>query len=252
MIINKIKFLHYIVVVTLVYILAPDNAMAAAVNVEGNKGETKDYILSEGEDGVYFMELKDPNAGFNTIMFKFNKRLDKVVIKPVTKVYRTVVPKYLAKRLFFVLRNLQEPLYFVNSTLQLNFHNSLTSVWRFAINSTVGILGAYDVAARLGAPPYNTNFEVFMDKIGFEVGDYLVLPIIGPTNTRGAVAYVADIFLNPLTYLFNSDQFLIYKGSQTIVSRNEYFEEINEVLYNNENSYNLTKSVYEQKLVRLK
>lgn len=216
-----------------------------------SKDEQPDYILMEGEDeGVYFIELNDPYIKFNRFMLKFNKALDSVIIKPVSQQYGAIVPRYARKRIFLIFQNLQEPLYFINKALKLDFHGSLTSFWRFIINSTIGIGGMYDVASKMTLEHDEASFEEVMEKVGFETGDYLMLPLFGPTNTRGAVALVADIFLNPLTYLLSGGDIYIYRGSDVVSIRDQYFNEINDLLYENEDTYMRMKSVYEQKLAR--
>lgn len=216
------------------------------------KDEQPDYILmEEGEDeGIYFIELKDPHIKFNRFMLKFNKALDSVIIKPVSQQYSAIVPRYARKRVFLVLQNLQEPLSFINKTLKLDFHGSLTSFWRFIINSTIGLGGMYDVASKMDLEHDEASFEEVMERVGFEPGDYLILPLVGPTNTRGAVALVADIFLNPLTYLLSGGDIYIYRGSDIVSVRDQYFNEINDLLYENEETYMRMKSVYQQKLAR--
>lgn len=215
--------------------------------------DSKDYILMEGEDeGVYFIELKDPYVKFNRFMLKFNKGLDTVIIRPIAQQYQAIMPRYVTTRIFLMFQNLQEPLYFINNTLKLDMRAALTSFWRFVINSTVGVVGMYDVASQMNLEHDEASFEEVMTKVGFEPGDYLMLPLIGPTNTRGAIAFVADVFLNPLTYIFSGGDIYIYRGSDIVSIRDQYYNEINDLLYEDEDPYMLMKSVYEQKLARQK
>lgn len=216
-----------------------------------NNPEGQDYILMEDEDeGVYFIELQDPYMKFNRFMLKFNTTLDTVIIKPITQQYRVLVPNYMKNRIFLIFQNLREPLYCINKTLKLDTRGALTSLWRFFINSTIGLGGMYDVASKMQLEDDEASFEEVLGKAGFKPGDYLMLPLIGPTNTRGAIAFVADVFLNPLTYIFSGGDIYIYKGSDLVSVRDQYFNEINELLYEEDDPYMLMKSVYEQNLAR--
>lgn len=219
-------------------------------NMVKNKPIENDYILFENEDDeVFFIELPDRYKRFNQIMLKVNKGLDRVIIKPITTQYRHLLPNYVRNRIFLAFQNLQEPLFFINGTLILKPEHILNSFWRFVINSTVGLLGMYDVAGKMGLERNMVTFEDFLDKIGFETGDYLVLPLIGPTSMRGAVGFAADVALNPLTYILEGGDVYIYRGTNVISTRDEYFDEINDLLYESDNTYTLMKSIYEQQLV---
>lgn len=251
----KINTIFFAIAIAIVVILCDYNAAHAQAiiqrNIVKNQPLENDYILFEDEDDeVYFIELPDRYKNFNQLMLKVNKGLDTVIIKPIATQYRRIVPRYVTKRIFLLFQNLQEPLYFINSTLMLEPHNMLNSLWRFVINSTVGIAGMYDVASQMGLDRNVFTFEDFLNKIGFEPGNYLVLPLIGPTNIRGAIGFAADVALHPLTYMLEGGDIYLYRGTNIISTRNEYFEEINDLLYETDNTYTLMKSIYEQQLAR--
>lgn len=146
--------------------------------------------------------ISDPLEGINRAVYGFNKFLDKILLKPVAKTYRFVVPQIARKGIRNVLTNLTEPVTFLNSVLQGDVEHSFTTLWRFTINSTVGIAGLFDVVGDHGLRHRDEDFGQTLGKYGIGEGPYLVLPILGPSNGRDLVGAVADAFSDPYNYIF--------------------------------------------------
>ena len=144
---------------------------------------------------------QDPLEGFNRAMFSFNEGLDKVAIKPLAQGYDFVVPlpgKTMVSNFF---GNLQDPWIAANNLLQGKPGQALTDAGRFLINSTVGILGAFDVASELGIEKHEEDFGQTVARWGVGAGAYLVLPFFGPRTFRDALTLIVDGYGDPVYYL---------------------------------------------------
>lgn len=154
------------------------------------------YAYKTSEDS----KISDPLESVNRVIYGFNMFLDKILIKPVAKAYKKVVPEVGRKGISNVLQNLTEPVTFANSILQADAENTFTTFWRFAINSTVGIAGLFDVAKHGGLEHRGEDLGQTFGKYGIGNGPYLMLPVIGPSNTRDILGSVGDSFMDPYNY----------------------------------------------------
>ena len=96
---------------------------------------------------------------YNRTMFKFNSVADHYVIKPAAKGYRAVTNDFIRERVRNFYANLKEPASVINHTLQGNVADSGTSLGRFLVNSTLGLLGTFDVAYCWGLAKNKTDFD---------------------------------------------------------------------------------------------
>ena len=144
------------------------------------------------------IDPSDPSEHLNRKVFAFNKAIDRAVIKPVARSY-THLPKPVKNDVHNFVQNLESPGIFVNDVLQTNFRRSLATGGRFAINSTVGVLGIFDVAKHIGMPYHDADFGQTFGVWGMGAGRPIELPIFGATNTRDALGQVFGIvLLSPL------------------------------------------------------
>jgi len=130
---------------------------------------------------------RDPLEGFNRGMWAVNDVADKVVLKPVSTVYRTVTPKPARRGLSRVLSNLSEPWNFVNAMLQGKPDRAFNSLGRFAVNTTIGVGGLADHATKMGMKQTPEDFGQTLASWGANAGPYLVLPLLGPSTLRDGV-----------------------------------------------------------------
>jgi phospholipid-binding lipoprotein MlaA len=151
-----------------------------------------------GSDGPGSERLaeRDPLEGFNRGVWGFNQFADKVAIKPVSTVYRTVAPRPARRGLSRILANLSEPFSAVNNLLQGKPKRAVRNLGRFVVNSTIGVGGLADHATDLGIATANEDFGQTLATWGANGGPYLVLPLLGPSTLRDGVgrgvAFVAD------------------------------------------------------------
>lgn len=140
----------------------------------------------------------DPIEPLNRSVFAFNQALDRAVIKPAAKTYRSAVPEYVRDRVRAVVDNLQEPLVFANDVLQGRGDAAVLSGRRFLINSTLGLAGLFDRAIEFGLMRQSGDFGQTLYAWGVQDGPYLVLPFFGPSNLRDAVGLGVDLYASPI------------------------------------------------------
>lgn len=143
----------------------------------------------------------DPYENFNRSMYGFNMKVDKHLLKPVADGYKYVTPVFVQSRVTNFFTNLKGINVFLNDILQGKFKQGASDAGRFTTNSTLGLLGLFDVATDFG---FESNVEDFGQTLavwGVEPGAYLVLPIMGPTTMRDGPAVVLDKAANPGTYV---------------------------------------------------
>jgi phospholipid-binding lipoprotein MlaA len=133
----------------------------------------------------------DPWERLNRSTYRFNARFDEAIFLPAADTYRRV-PRPLRAGIHNFFGNLAEIDSIVNYTLQWRLKYGLRSLGRLAINSTIGIGGLFDVAAKLKLPGTPTGFATTLAKWGMHPGPYLVIPLLGPSTLRDGVGYLAD------------------------------------------------------------
>jgi phospholipid-binding lipoprotein MlaA len=131
--------------------------------------------------------ISDPNEKFNRSVFESNQDFNHSVLYPVAKAYNENVPEEVRDRIDAFTTNLNEPMVFANNVLQLRPAAAATTLGRFALNSTLGLGGLFDVAATQGMSKQSGDFGQTMYVWGYRDSSYLVLPIVGPTNVRDAI-----------------------------------------------------------------
>lgn len=136
---------------------------------------------------------QDPYESFNRGVFKFNDFIDTYLFKPVAMLYNKIVPKPLAKGLSNAYSNIDNIPTIINDVLQGNFYQAANDTWRLGINSTIGVLGLFDVAQRMGLEPNYEDFGLTLARWGYKNSSYLVLPLIGPSTIRDGIGM-------PVTY----------------------------------------------------
>lgn len=136
----------------------------------------------------------DPFESYNRSMTKVNNAVDNAVIKPVATAYKDVTPQFVRTGVTNFFGNIGDVWSTVNSALQGNPRQTLTSFWRVAINTTIGLGGILDPATEMHLQRSKQDFGLTLGHWGFGPGPYLVLPILGPSSVRDAAGLPADYF----------------------------------------------------------
>jgi phospholipid-binding lipoprotein MlaA len=148
---------------------------------------------------------RDPLEPMNRAIYKFNDAADKVAIKPIAKGYVTVVPPPIRMGVSNFFGNFRDVTTAVNGLLQGKLKQAASDVGRIGFNTTMGLLGIFDVSTRLGFPKHDEDFGQTLGYWGVKDGPYLVLPFLGPSNLRDAVGLIPDFYLtDPQFYVFHT------------------------------------------------
>ena len=130
------------------------------------------------------MQGTDPFEKANRKVQTFNDTADRFVLKPITRGYKAVVPDVVERGVDNVFSNLADPFVALNQLLQGKPGRSLSDSGRFLVNSTLGIVGIFDVATTLGLAKHQEDFGQTLGVWGVGRGPYIVLPFWGPSNPR--------------------------------------------------------------------
>jgi phospholipid-binding lipoprotein MlaA len=143
----------------------------------------------------------DPYEPTNRKIFELNQSFDKHLARPVAVFYNHAVPQFFRDRIHYVLYNLDLPVTFGNDVLQGEVKRGAQTVGRFAVNTTLGIGGMWDIASKMGIPDHTEDFGQTLAVWGATEGPYLVMPGVGPAPPRDLIGDVADLFMDPWSYI---------------------------------------------------
>ena len=203
-------------------------------------------------------DFNDPFEDANRAIFDFNQVVDRNVLVPVAKAYRSVLPEPVRDSLRDFLRNLREPLIFANDALQGDFEHAGQTVARFTLNSTLGVGGLIDVAGRWGQLPYyEQDLGLTFGVWGIPEGPYLVVPVLGPSDPRDLVGQVAEGFGDPFNKLVTGNPYTLYwipfvrGGVAGIDQRSRYIETLADIERTSLDYYATIRSLYRQRRAAL-
>ena len=196
-----------------------------------------------------FDARNDPLEPTNRQIFAADEFVDRNAVKPVAQAYHDYVPDVAQHRLHDLLANLQEPVIEVNDLLQGNFARGWVTFQRFAINSTIGVLGLFDVATEWDLPFHDADYGQTLAVWGIGDGPYLVLPILGPSNLRDAVGSGMGFFLDPLAFVGGTNA--LYAGyargvANGVDDRADHLTTLDDLEKNSMDFYATLRSVYRQ------
>lgn len=145
----------------------------------------------------------DPWIGMNRRIYAFNDGLDRHLLRPIARGYTTIMPDLAEEGVSNFFDNLQVPGVALNQFLQGKPRAGLNDVARFAVNSTFGLLGIFDVASRTGLPQHDEDFGQTVNVWGVPEGPYFVIPIRGPATVSATAGMFVDALTNPIRYIRN-------------------------------------------------
>jgi ABC-type transporter lipoprotein component MlaA len=181
--------------------------------------QRRDWSEFDGPGAEYFQreeidvfDLTDPIEPFNRGSWSFNHGLMVGVVQPLAWVYRTIVPGPARRAVDRAATNLAWPRRLVTNLLQAQWTGAGRETARFAINTTIGLLGLFDPAARWGIRPSIEDFGQTFARWGWHPSNYLVLPVFGPSTFRDATGSLPDALLDPATYFFPLGPTLTFNG----------------------------------------
>lgn len=215
--------------------------------VEANPAEANEVVVTARARNV----PGDPLQQANVVSFKAIQSVDKAVVGPVALAYKDNLPSPLRTGLRNFLRNLQEPVVFVNYLLQIKPGKAAETLGRFTLNSTLGVAGLVDVAKKPAFNlPYRPNgFAYTMGYYGVKSGPFLFLPLIGPTTLRDVIGRMMDLSLLPMAVgaPFNNPYYAIPTTTIKLLDdRAEADENIEKLRMESPDPYTDTRKLYLQ------
>ena len=222
-----------------------------ALMVNSYSASDGDLVMKKNEPS----EIKDCFERVNRATFAFNQALDGVIFKPVASVYKKI-PSPIRGGVSNSLDNLSNLVTIPNNILQGDFTLAGVNTGRFLINSTVGVLGIFDVAQALGIIEYEKeDYGQSLAKIGVGPGCYIVLPVLGPSTARDTVASVSnfvggDAWYNVTvrndTHYFRDIDYYSSKVTGGVDFRAKNYDSIENLKENSLDFYASVKSLYLQ------
>ena len=208
--------------------------------------------------------LATPNAnsteecfeGASRAIFKFNMALDDILLEPLAKGYNKL-PSPVRTGTSNFTSNIGTLLSIPNNLMQGNFSQLGHSVGSFAINSTVGILGFFNPAEKIGLKPHKEDVGQTLGSYGIGPGCYFVLPILGPTTARDSIGMFADTFIDPFAHVTirenellgasgNSLDYVSVKATGAVDFRADNDKNFESLEKNSIDLYSSLKSIYLQ------
>ncbi len=188
--------------------------LAQSPGEEKARAETKDDgVLDETVDAW------DPWEPFNEKTFSFNRQVDRFVLKPVAKGYNAALPDPIRGGIANMFDNLDVTRHLVNNILQLRFDGAGRELARFAINSTVGIAGFFDVAGHFDIAKSDRDMGQTLGIYGIGNGPYLVVPFLHPFTVRDFVGFLFDQAMSPLDYFIPIGATIGMTATETVSER---------------------------------
>jgi phospholipid-binding lipoprotein MlaA len=207
--------------------------------------ETKQEQFSDDKVVVQYQDERDPFEGFNRAMWDVNYLyLDKYFFRPVAHSYNDYVPLPVKSGINNVITNLDEPSSLVNNTLQGKWGWAANAGGRFTVNSTLGLLGIFDVAQMMGMERKQDDFNEVLGYYGVPNGPYFMMPFFGPYVTRELASDWVDGLYFPLSE-FTMWQSAVKWGLKSIDSRAKAIDQ-ERLLDNALDPYAFVKDAYFQ------
>ncbi|MDP6689096.1 MAG: VacJ family lipoprotein, partial [Alphaproteobacteria bacterium] len=192
------------------------------------------------------LEIDDPLEPMNRIIFALNETIDLVLLRPIAIGYNWIMPNPAIEAVRRFVLNLDAPVIMINDLLQGDVTDAGVTLGRFGINSTIGVLGLFDPAQRIGLERHHADFGQTLHSYEVGAGPYLVLPLIGPVSSRGGAGKVVDIFFQPLSYLLSGTESLALAAGRAVVRREELLDPLDELRENSIDYYTGLKAAFWQ------
>ena len=214
-------------------------------------------------DDIFDDEFDDPPTGYpdsfertNRGVFAFNQQVDRWLLDPLTRGYQFLFPKPARAAISRFFLNLSSTKVLANDLLQLEWQDAGVTTARLVVNTTVGLVGLFDVAQRWGLERHDSGFGQTLALAGTPSGPYLILPIFGPSTVRDGYGAVIDgffqptyYFLGPATLMIGPTEILIYSGTSGLSTRERHLAELKALEDSSIDFYAALRSAYYQNRV---
>lgn len=195
------------------------------------------------------VDVYDPYEATNRRIYERSVAVDRAVLRPVSNAYGEGVPEPVRRSVSNFAQNLDAPGDILNDVLQGQGEDAVHNLFRFVLNTTMGVGGLFDVALSIGLEPRATDFGETLHVWGAPEGAFIMLPVLGASTERDAAGKVVDFVLNPVRAVVPADHRWI--GTTASVGRvvdNRYRlrTSIDSVLYDSADGYAQTRIIYLQ------
>ncbi|MBT2130215.1 MlaA family lipoprotein [Aliiroseovarius lamellibrachiae] len=188
----------------------------------------------------------DPHEAQNRRTYKANIALDRALISPAADSYGQV-PKPVRNSVAMFAENASLPGVVVNKLLQGQIDDAVHNTVRFLFNSTLGLLGLFDVASDIGLEERKSDFGETLHVWGMPEGDYVVLPFFGASTERDGLGILGDFMLNPLSYVLPTEVRQLPKAAWVMSKfgdRYDFADSVDSILYSDGDGYGTLQLYY--------
>jgi phospholipid-binding lipoprotein MlaA len=194
-----------------------------------------------------YVARNDPIEPMNRYFFEVNRGLDELFLKPASAAYAAALPDPVQDSVRSFLRNLSTPLILANDLLQAEGERAEVTLSRFLVNTSIGVLGVFDVATEIGLEYHDEDFGQTMAVAGIPGGPYLMLPLLGPSNPRDLFGRVVEWFVDPVSYVVGQDAQLARTGVTSVDARNRNAKTIDALQQQSVDFYATIREAYRQR-----
>lgn len=198
-------------------------------------------------------EANDPAQPLNEAIFEFNLALDKIILRPVAKVYEAVLPDLVRDGVRNFVRHLKTPVILANDLLQGDVDRAGETMGRFVFNTVAGVGGIFDVAGEAGIEYHQEDFGQTLAVWGVDEGAYIMLPVLGPSSGRDVAGLVVDTVMDPLFWWGQNssepiieNNTLIRAVTEAVDSRSRNYQQLEDLEETSLDFYATVRSLYRQ------
>ena len=236
------------------YIITTILFITISTKVSANNNQYN--IFSITDDTEYEMKFYDPFEKVNRKIYKFNQVIDKYSLKPIAHIYKKTIPQPARNSIGNVLENITLPITIANSILQFDFKNTVNATAQFTINSTIGLLGLFNVAKKIGISANKEDLGQTLAKYKVPSGPFLMVPFLGAFTLRSITGGTVDKIYNPLWLAMpdtTKTEHIRYGIStlNIVHTRAKLYDTIKDIEQNTLDPYSVIKSAYIQNRLSL-
>ena len=161
----------------------------------------------------------DPLKNINQKTHSFNNSLDDQLASPIAKTYKSVTPDLLELGFTNIFSNVEDINIGLNNILQGKFKDGFSDIFRFTINSSIGLGGLFDVASNLGLEKHDEDFGQTLAVWGVASGPYIMLPGLGPSTLRDTLSRPVSSFSSVTFHMTDTDTNIALKTIDAVETR---------------------------------
>jgi len=178
------------------------------------------FVVIFISNSIVIAEINHDYEKTNRTIHNFNDAIDQNFLKPTSKVYG-ILPNFVETGISNAISNINEPSNILNYLSQGNISSGAYSLGRFLVNSTIGLVGLFDVASNIGFEKNATDFGKTLEAWGIGEGQFLVVPFLGPRTSRHFFGTIVDITLNPVRYALKDEDAIVSFSPSIIYALSE-------------------------------